>query len=127
MRYHEAFLHSHELAKSSNPLLLGAECPYCPYTLGRGSIKLQPLHVDDRSGVHFLICPECGEIFNRPDWYETPEERTIRVLMEKVANLEARITALERQPPPKQTPSKHETPPMREDTEAITLPNLRTV
>lgn len=89
----------------------------CPDCYG---IKLTPLHVDDRTEVHFLRCPVCGSLYHRPAWYETAEERIIRELMERIVSLEARITALEHRP------ATIQREPVRQSN-VIELPELLTV
>lgn len=128
MRHHEALQRARlYTAQPENE----PTCLECLPTLGLPKPPLQPLHVDDKSGVDFLICPLCGAIYTRPYWYETPEERLIRGLIEKIANLEARITALERskEQPQRQIREQQRTQPKREENDegGIMLPNLRTV
>lgn len=119
MRYQDASRRAHAYPSNPDEAKFAPTCLYCAFKV------LQPLHVDDRSGVHFLICPVCGEVFYRPQWYETNEERTIRLLLERISELEARVTALETQ---MQTREPQRTPPKREEDESsIMLPNLFTV
>lgn len=125
MRYKDAISRARLYPDEAENEKFAPTCTECGYSFGYGHAQLQPLHVDDRSGVHFLICPSCGEVYYRPQWYETPEEKTIRALMERIARLEERITALEAQ---KQRPTPQRTPPKREEDESsIMLPNLFTV
>ena len=92
MLYIDAFSISHSITPFKDCEKWPCTCPEC-------ATLLTPLHVDDKEGVHFLRCPYCGEIYKRPAWYETDEERLIQLLLEKIASLEARITALERRQP----------------------------
>lgn len=114
MMYLDAF-------REARILLPFRDCEKWPCTcIDCYSIELTPLHVDDRTGVHFLRCPICGSIYMKPAWYETPEEKLIGSLLAKIAELEARITALEHRPAPI-------TPARRQEQHVIELPELLTV
>lgn len=117
MRYLEAFRNAGTLFAQGD-----THCPECAcYGL---HIELSPLYVDDKPGVHYLICQHCERIYRRPSWYETQEERIIRVLTEKIHELELRVSVLEQEKQERKQERKQEKPP---DDEAITLPNLFTV
>ena len=115
MMYIEAFHEAHTLVPFRDCEKWPCTCPQCY------GIELTPLHVDDRSGVHFLRCPICGSIYMRPAWYETPEEKLIGSLLAKIAELEARITALEHRPATMQRQAP------RRQYDVIELPELLTV
>jgi len=116
MLYREAFRQASLLTPYEDCDKYPCKCTYCL------SYELQPLHVDDKNGVHFLICEKCGRIYTRPTWYMTPEQHTIRILTEKIAHLEAKLAALEKQPQP-----RYQKATQREESSTITLPNLLTV
>lgn len=123
--YLDAFKDSRILSPFQDCEKWPCTCPDC-----YGSIELTPLHVDDKSGIHFLRCPVCESIYLRPAWYETPEERIIRGLVAKIAELEARITALEHRPAiiPRLVPAPSSTPAQKHpQNDVIELPELLTV
>lgn len=121
--YNEAFQASKILSPYKDCEKWPCNCPDC-YTL------LSPLHVDDKEEIYFLRCPQCGEIYERPQWYKTKEERLINELTAKIAHLEARITALEllnkgnSQKQPERTATQ---PSHQEEVYMIELPHLLTI